>query len=101
MKAAARLGCGRQPLMPGLAERTFIAAAAGGGAAFARAVQRGDGLDVRPHEVVADEGAGHVAASSLMRARVTLRPLRVDSGTKRTRVPVIWLAFTSFSVSTP
>lgn len=48
--------------MPGLAERTFIAAAAGGGTAFTRAVQRGDGLDVRPHEVVADEGAGHVAA---------------------------------------
>ena len=62
MKAAARLGRGRQPLMPGLAERTFIAAAAGGGTAFTRAVQRGDGLDVRPHEVVADEGAGHVAA---------------------------------------
>ena len=64
VKAAARAPSGRQPLMPGLAERAFLAftAAAGGGAAFARAVQRGDGLDVRPHEVVADEGAGHVAA---------------------------------------
>lgn len=31
-------------------------------AVFTRAVERGDGLDVRPHEVVADEGTGHVVA---------------------------------------
>ena len=42
----------------------------------------------------------HVTFSP-MRPRVMVVPCRCDSGTKRTRVPEIWLAFTFSAVSTP
>ena len=42
----------------------------------------------------------HVTFSP-MRPRVMVVPCRCDSGTKRTRVPEIWLAFTFSAASTP